>query len=128
MKYLIDTHVLIWYMEDKEDKKLSRILDIIENPKNKIYISIASLWEITIKLNIGKFKPNLDINDFYTFIYKSPIKILNIKEKHLLEYRNLPLLHREPFDRILIATAIAENITFITHDKKNHEYDVKWEW
>jgi len=128
MRYLLDTHVLIWYLEDKKDKTLINNLDIIENPKNKIYISIASLWEITIKLNIGKFKPNLDINDFFSFIYRSPITILNIEEKHLLEYRNLPLIHREPFDRILIATAISENLSFITHDKKNQEYNVRWKW
>ena len=128
MRYLLDTHVLIWSIDEDNNKIPQSTLTIIDDLKNEIFISIASLWEITIKLNIGKFIPNLDIDDVYSYIRKSQLIILNIEEKHLLEYRHLPLIHREPFDRLIIATSISENLTLITHDSKIQEYTIDWLW
>ena len=128
MKYLLDTHVLIWYLNKNHEMISTNLLRTLQNPNNKIYISIASLWEITIKLNIGKFIPNIEIGDVYNYIRKSQLMILNIKEKHLLKYRHLPLIHREPFDRLIIAISISENLTLITHDKKVQEYPIYWLW
>ena len=128
MRYLLDTHVLIWSIDEENNKIPPTTLNIIDNLNNELFLSIASLWEITIKLNIGKFIPNIDIHDVYSYIRKSQLIILNIEEKHLLEYRHLPLIHREPFDRLIIATSISENLTLITHDKKIQEYPIDWLW
>ena len=128
MRYLLDTHVLIWSIDEEFNRIPQKTLNNIDNLENEIFISIASLWEITIKLNIGKFKPNLDIDDVYNYIRKSQLMILNIEENHLLEYRHLPLIHREPFDRLIIATTISENLTLITHDKEIQKYPINWLW
>ena len=111
MRYLLDTHALIWFLIEDDNRISPDLIRIIKDHKNEIYISIVSLWEITIKLNIGKFIPDLDIEDFFRFLRKSTLVVFNIEEKHLLEYRHLPLIHREPFDRLIIATSISENIT-----------------
>ena len=128
MNYLLDTHVLIWYLNKNYEMISPNLLRTLQNPNNHIFISIASLWEITIKQNIGKFKPDLEIKDIFSYIYKSSTILLNIEEKHLLEYRHLPLIHRDPFDRLIIATAISENLTLITHDRKIQEYPITWLW
>ena len=127
MRYLMDTHILIWYLNKVYKRISKKLLEIIQNQQNEIYISMASLWEITIKLNIGKFKPKIKIEDFIDFIYKSPLILLDIEEKHLLKYRYLPLIHKESFDRMIIATAISEDLTIITHDKEIRKYQmIKW--
>ena len=128
MRYLLDTHTLIWYLNKNYDRISNDLLNILLNPRNHIFISIASLWEIAIKQNIGKFKLDLEIKDIYNYIYTSTTTLLSIEEKHLLTYKNLPLIHREPFDRLLISTSIAENLTFVTHDKKIQEYPIDWLW
>ena len=128
MRYLLDTHVLIWFLLEDNEKISTKLKKIIKDPKNDIYISIATLWEITIKLNINKFVPEIEIEDFFSYLRNSSLILLNIEEKYLLEYRYLTLIHREPFDRLLIATAISENLTLITHDKKIQEYPIKWLW
>ena len=125
MRYLLDTHALIWYSE--HSGKLPRhIEEILDNPESIVYVSAASLWEIAIKVNLGK----LDLS-FYNLLEELEsvrFRILQVENVYLTKLLNLPRLHKDPFDRLIIATALAESLTLITADENIHAYDVDWVW
>lgn len=115
MKYLIDTHVFIWFMEG--NPSFSPIAkSIILNKNNEIFISIASLWEISIKNSIGKLLISKKFNELSNVLYNNLIEILPITFSHTVENNQLPFHHRDPFDRIIVAQAIIENVNFISAD------------
>ena len=120
MRLLLDTHSLLWAIF--EPKKLSiEAQEVIANKNSVAYTSIASLWEIAIKRNLGR----LDVPDnFFDAIEYGGYELLNITIPHIKDYTSLPLHHRDPFDRILIAQAISERLTLITRDKNIDQYDI----
>ncbi len=119
MKILLDTHILIWHLTD--DVRLSKHnSDLIENPENQKFISLVSLWEIAIKTNIGKLKLAQPIESLVPI----GIDLLDLKLPHVQRYATLPLHHRDPFDRMLIAQAQAENLTLMTDDPNFPLYDI----
>jgi len=125
--YLIDTHVAIWFFNgsDTLSKTADRIICDFSNP---IYISIVSVWELAIKTGIGKMKFDGKIAGFIRLAEKNEITILPIKPTHLTALESLPLIHRDPFDRLLIATAIDEQMSLISADKNIAQYDVPLIW
>ncbi|MCL1826735.1 MAG: type II toxin-antitoxin system VapC family toxin [Candidatus Cloacimonetes bacterium] len=127
MNYLIDTQVLIWFLNGNVLLR-DRIRKIIENLHNNRFVSIASLWEIAIKMNIGKLDLDYDFEQMFLQIEHHSFEILPIKPKHLHYHRNLEILHKDPFDRLLISTAITENMKLITSDENIHKYPVDWVW
>ena len=123
MKYLIDTHVIIWLLDN--DDKLSKVARReIENLDNKIFVSIISLFEIAIKVKTGKLIFNKSIHDIVKELDNQGIELLPISATHIENYQSVPLIadHRDPFDRILIATALHENLSIITIDEKFENY------
>jgi PIN domain nuclease of toxin-antitoxin system len=127
MRYLLDTHTLIWYYDNFTKIPVS-IIEEINNDKNQVFISSVSLWEIVIKININKLKLNFGINDLLANIDNKDFDIIQIEDAYLKIYLNLPLIHRDPFDRLIISTAIAEGLTILTHDKNIHKYNVNCLW
>ena len=124
---LIDTHVFLWFINDS--RKLSRNAAEILESDIDLLLGIASLWEIAIKVNLKK----LTLPDAYeTFIPQqislNSIEVLNVSIEHLAVVAKLPLHHRDPFDRLLIAQAIAENIAIISADNKFDMYGVNRLW
>lgn len=119
MRYLLDTHIFLCAIFDKN--KLSKnISDIINDSNNIIFISLASLQEIAIKASIGK----LDIpENFFDRVDNSSYRILNINSKHLAALTNLPIIHRDPFDRTLVAQSISENLPLISIDPEIIKYN-----
>jgi PIN domain nuclease of toxin-antitoxin system len=119
MKLLLDTHVLLWWLND--DGKLSEnACRLIENPDNAIYVSHATIWEIQIKNMTGKLNTNvetliqqLSVNNFQQF---------PIHTNHILALAKLPPHHQDPFDRMLISQAISEPLHLITHDNHVSRY------
>ncbi len=127
MKYLIDTHILIWFIEGN-NKLPVEIRNVLTMERNKIQVSTLSLWEISIKTTIGKLKLKQDISK----IFSKCEEYWNIKngfsKEELQNYENLPLHHRDPFDRMLIALAKTEKLTIITKDQNFSKYDVDILW
>jgi PIN domain nuclease of toxin-antitoxin system len=118
MKLLIDTHILIWWLGD--DSKLSLPeKNLIADPDNMVFVSAAACWEITVKKMIGKLDAPGDLpvalaaNDFIQ---------LSITIEHTQFLYQLPPHHNDPFDRIMIAQALAEDLAFMTRDSKIHLY------
>jgi PIN domain nuclease of toxin-antitoxin system len=126
-RYLLDTHTAIWFFNG--DNALSETAKkIILDTSNIKYLSIASAWEIAIKLSIGKLDIDGNTADFIHDVESNGFIFLPIKPSHLSVYESLPLLHRDPFDRLLVATAISEQMTFISADKNVAQYDVPLIW
>ena len=127
MKYLLDTHAIIWYFEDLQ-KLPQRITDLVDNPEANKYISAVSLWEIALKMNIGKLDLHFSFNELLNRINNTDCEILQLENEYLELLFDLPPIHKDPFDRLIIATAIAENLTIITADENIHKYDALWIW
>ena len=124
MKYLIDTHILIWFVE--VNARLDEyVRSLIANPVNEIYISQASLWELTIKISIGKLSLSISVSELEIFLLDHDFQILETKFLHYDKLQNLPFYHQDPFDRLIISQAQAEDYTIITHDDRFKQYDVK---
>jgi len=127
MKLLVDTQAFIWFVED--DKQLPlRIRKELENSNNTVIISIASLWEMTIKMTLGKLKISCDIEQMIDKLYLNGFETLPILPVHIIELSTLDYLHRDPFDRIIIAQGLSENITIVSSDNIFDLYKVKRNW
>ena len=126
MRYLLDTHTILWCTNRRDNKLSKKAEDIITNHQNDIYISSASLWEIAIKVGLGKLDINL--NRLISELEKVDFTILHAENAFLKELVQLPFIHKDPFDRLLVATAISEDMTLITADKNIHKYNVQWVW
>ena len=124
MRILLDTHVLIWYLEGNQNlARPSRQLILDSN--NSIFVSIASLWEIAIKTSVGKLKVSRSLSDILPVLYDQSIDVLQIMPGHVLQAATLAFHHRDPFDRMLIAQAQVEFLTVITHDDVFAKYGIK---
>lgn len=127
MKYIIDTHTLIWFLED--NPKLSiRAKNAMENSRNQCFVSIVSLWEIAVKVSLEKLVLRYRFADLYDFINKSNIEILPIEFEHLQQLNQLEFHHKDPFDRLLIAQAQSEKMIFISKDENFDKYKVDVLW
>lgn len=123
---LIDTHTLIWFMFD--DSQLSEVALSKIKSEDKVYVSVASLWEIAIKQSLGKLKITNSIQDVTDKCAEADILILPLEPKHLDYIKELPDIHRDPFDRLIISQAVTEGMTLITKDNTIPQYDVKTLW
>lgn len=119
-KYLLDTQILIWALEDNPKLK-PQLRTLIEDPGNEIFFSQLSLIEISIKLKIGKLPDfTVDLETITRQLLADDFIQLPIKNEHIFAYYFIPLLenHRDPFDRLLLATAFSEDIPILTGDEK----------
>jgi len=116
MRFLLDTHIFLFFING--DYSISKkVIDIINNHDSEKYISVVSIWEITIKLNIGKLKLKDDINSIYQLLEKHGVKILQPSKSDFITYFTLPLIHKDPFDRLIISQALTNDLTLITDDQ-----------
>jgi len=126
-RYLLDTHTAIWYFNG--DKALSKTAkEIILELSNQIFLSVSSAWELAIKISLGKLEFKGHVARFIHLAETYGFSILPIKTAHLTILESLPLLHRDPFDRLLIATAISEQMTLIRADKNIAQYNIPLIW
>jgi PIN domain nuclease of toxin-antitoxin system len=128
MRLLIDAHSLLWFLED--NPRLSTVArDQIHDLTNERQVSIVNLWEISIKVNIGKLplvRPFPDL--FPGQLHRNGITILDLTVEHVTRLATLPMHHRDPFDRMLIAQAMVEGIPILTADKAFDAYEVECIW
>jgi PIN domain nuclease of toxin-antitoxin system len=120
MKLLIDTHVLLWWLDDPAIlSKAAR--DAITDSANDVLVSAAVVWEIVIKTGLGKLAIP---PDFEKAVQQCGFRYLPVHAAHALAIRNLPTHHRDPFDRMLVAQAIVEGATLVTRDANIFQYAV----
>jgi len=128
MKLLLDTHTFIWW--DSEPQRLSQqVLNMCQDPENVLLASVASLWEMQIKLQLGKLELNKPLAELVSGQQEvNKIDILDVKLEHVLSLAKLPSHHKDPFDRLLIAQADIEEAILVSKDQIFTEYEVKVVW
>ena len=128
MKVLIDTHVLLWIVSGSD--KLTEIArEVFLDPENDLYFSVAGYWELCIKVALGKLRLAENWPDtLKTEFRRNGILWLPVLPKHCESILPLPWIHRDPFDRLLIAQAKSENCALLTADANIHQYDVHTIW
>lgn len=128
MKLLLDTHTFLWWITDSLELS-SRVRDAIRNPENELFLSVASAWEMAIKVNLGRLHlPDRPDRFIPNQLAKNAIKSLPIQMGHALYVSRLPAIHRDPFDRIIISQSILEKMAVVTRDPDIVEYKVKILW
>ncbi len=127
MKYLLDTHALLWFLNDDKQLNIST-LAMIEDA-DILYISVVSLWEIAIKYSLGKLSLPKPFEEVFPYeLIKNDIEILPIDIHHIYQLNYLKFYHRDPFDRLMIAQAMVENLPIISKDAFFSNYDVQCLW
>jgi len=128
MKYLLDTHVLLW-IESNPEQLSQKVSSIIQDFDNTLFLSLATVWEVQIKVQIGKLKLQNPLSQVVrNQLQNNHVELLTIRLDHLFEMDNLPLHHRDPFDRLLIAQARVEGLTLLSIDAIFAKYPVSVIW
>ncbi|NNM59010.1 MAG: type II toxin-antitoxin system VapC family toxin [Legionellales bacterium] len=116
MKYLLDTCILLWCLEGNT-KKLTPFLDIIEDAENDLAVSVVTYWEIVIKQSLGKLDlPPLD--ELIEIVKETGFSTMSLDILHIRQLEKMPLIHNDPFDRLLIAQSVVEQVILLTTDEK----------
>ena len=128
MKILLDTHTALWLVNDYEVLSPSA-KSLLLDDANELYISIVSAWEIAIKTSIGKLSEfSGGVKSFMAKVNDMPIQMHLVQTNHVELVESLPFIHRDPFDRMLVAVAKADGMTILTADENIRKYDVPTAW
>ncbi|TSA59815.1 MAG: type II toxin-antitoxin system VapC family toxin [Sediminibacterium sp.] len=128
MKVLIDTHVFIWL--DTQPEKLSKVaIEICQDTNNQLYLSMASIWEMQIKVQLGKLNLNVPLAEM-VMVQKqeNDLNIIGIELEHIYQLQKLPFFHNDPFDRIIMAQSIIEEMPIVSVDENFKKYDIAVLW
>jgi len=128
MRYLLDTHAAFWYFEGNYELS-EKVKTAIEDSDNEIFVSIISAWEIAVKRSLNREDTILcSTTEFLDEVSASGFELLAFEPRHVRLVETLPYHHRDPFDRLLICTAISEKMIFLSADENASKYDVKRLW
>jgi PIN domain nuclease of toxin-antitoxin system len=128
MQLLLDTHALLWWLDD--DRALSvKARKAIASADNECFLSLASCWELAIKCSLGKLMLSQPLDQFIPEqLSRNGIRLLHIDFRHAAKVATLPFHHRDPFDRLLVAQASIEKMTLVTANAAMARYDIKCLW
>jgi PIN domain nuclease of toxin-antitoxin system len=121
MRVLLDTHILIWGLCEP-DRLNDKTKELLTNIDNIIFVSIASLWELQIKKSLNKITLP---DDFTSQLQENGYELLNITHEHISKLDTIPMIHRDPFDRMLISQCIYESIPLVTKDTEIIKYNIQ---
>jgi PIN domain nuclease of toxin-antitoxin system len=128
MRALLDTHTLLWLV-DSPDKLPTEVTAICEDENNALYISVASSWELSIKMSLGKIElEDNALARLQAWCDDNTVQLLPIQVSHCQQVQTLPFHHRDPFDRLLIAQAMCEQLVLLSVDRHFADYDVDVLW
>ena len=127
MKYILDTHTFIWWNDDPQLLS-EKVVALCEDPSNKLFVSLASVWEMQIKLQLKKLKLSASLESIIEQQQANNIELLTLTTQHILNLSTFPMHHKDPFDRLIISQANMDNAILLSADKKFELYDVKVDW
>jgi len=128
MKLLVDTHAYIWWGVDPA-KLSTRVAEVLSKPESEIYVSAATLWEIVIKSQLGKLTLPVSVQIFASRLREENlVRTLPVTEAHVYTHTTLSGIHRDPFDRMLVAQSLAEGLVLVTRDPRIRDYGVPTLW
>lgn len=124
MRFLLDTHIFVWW-NDEPERLSRRAFDLCSDPANTLVLSVASVWELQIKYGLGKLTLSAPLRQIISDQQRiNGIEILPVTLAHVFALENLPPIHKDPFDRLLIAQSIAENIGLLSVDAVFKDYPI----
>jgi PIN domain nuclease of toxin-antitoxin system len=128
MRLLADTHTLLWFLQG--DKRLSKkAATLLESPESLVFVSIASVWEIAIKISLQKLRISYSLDkDLPQLLQDCGFHLLPVSCAHVARIPSLPFHHRDPFDRLLITQSLVENLRIVTQNPQFSAYDVDMVW
>lgn len=128
-RLLLDTHALVWYA-DNAPQLPETTKAYLNDDRSELYISIVNFWELATLTNVGRIALEPDLGHWFARVRGGSFHLLEIKDTHLLTYAALPQVkdHRDPFDRLLLAQALSEDLTLVSRDGKFAEYPVRRRW
>jgi PIN domain nuclease of toxin-antitoxin system len=128
VKILLDAHALLWFIS--ADDRLSIVAkDAVEAERNSIFVSLATIWEIAIKVGLGKLKLRLKLEtELEQFLVENGFTLLSIEYAHVARVARLPRRHGDPFDRLLVSQALSENMPLVSQDSAFDDYGIKRIW
>jgi PIN domain nuclease of toxin-antitoxin system len=121
MRCLLDTHALLWFLESNPHLSTAA-QQAISREGNHIFVSIASIWEIGIKINLGKLRLDIEFKQLEFELKRLNVQVLPISFQHVAVMSSLQLIHRDPFDRMLICQAITDDLVLISNDRDVFKY------
>jgi len=125
MRLLLDTHIFIWWA-DQQESLSETVLSLLKDEANELNLSVASVWEMQIKVQLGKLKLSMPLEELVaTQVETNDIRILPVELAHVLALSALPFHHKDPFDRLLIAQSIQEDVTLVSADPEFPAYPVR---
>ncbi|MGC1954958.1 MAG: type II toxin-antitoxin system VapC family toxin [Gammaproteobacteria bacterium] len=128
MNFLLDTHAFLWWVNDAPELSTNANAYLAE-PRNEVFFSLASVWEMAIKLSIGKLKLAEPLENFVIEqLQRNGFRQLGISFQHVIGVASLPFHHRDPFDRLIIAQALAERLPVLTADRTFDAYGIQRLW
>ncbi|MBX2989715.1 MAG: type II toxin-antitoxin system VapC family toxin [Bacteroidetes bacterium] len=127
MKLLLDTHALIWFLQDDE-RLTAEAKKAIQTSGNVSFVSLASMWEMAIKSSLGKLKIEVPFGEIPNSVRKSGLEMLDIRFEHIETVSGMPFFHRDPFDRILIAQAIFSRLSLVSNESVFEQYGIERIW
>ncbi len=128
MKLLLDTHAFLWFVTN-DSQLSSTAFTLIGNVNNEVFLSPASYWEVAIKVSIGKYPLTVPFETFFTTALASTgIKILSVEIRHAAVLSTMPMHHKDPFDRMIIAQALSESFPVVSVDAALDPYGVTRLW
>jgi len=128
VKLLLDTHTFLWFIEGNPNLS-DAARNLIEEQENQRFLSVGSLWEMSIKASINKLELGITFTELVKRqVYGNAIELLEIQPEHLDELAKLPFYHKDPFDRLIIAQSLAEDIPVITRDSAFESYPITVLW
>lgn len=128
MSYLIDTLTFLWFISDHASLS-SHAESLIQQPDNPVYLSVGSIWEMSIKVSLNRLEMPAPFNEFIdSQLIENRIALLPIRTEHTAKLISLPFHHQDPFDRLIVAQALHEGYTLISKDEIFDPYGVNREW
>jgi PIN domain nuclease of toxin-antitoxin system len=127
MDLLLDTHTLIWFFNGDlllSEKARQSIIEL----RHRNFVSVASVWEIAIKISLNKLAFGGKTQGFLDLVNNNGFELLTIDKEYILELEKLPFIHRDPFDRLLVATAVSKKMCLVTSDANIQKYPVNCIW
>jgi len=128
MRLLLDTHTFLWFIAGSLNLS-DTARNLIQEQENQKFLSIAGLWEMSIKASIGKLELGMTLTELVKReVYGNAIDLLEIRPEHLDELAKLPFHHKDPFDRLMISQSLVENIPIVSRDSAYRSYPVHLLW
>jgi PIN domain nuclease of toxin-antitoxin system len=126
---LLDSHAVLWFLLGDGDRFPAAVRDRIEDPGERVVVSVASQWELMLKAGTGKLSlPDAPERFLFDVVDEAGFRLLHVQPRHAQALAELPQLHADPFDRMLVAQALVEDLTLVTGDEVLHRYPVATLW